>query len=692
MGQKIKRKKGKEMNNLNNLDFNYISAKNFLCYGPEGIEIDLKKYGNIVLIRGENLDIIDNDEEEKIASNGIGKSSIPEMIVYCLYGKTIRYPKKIKADDVINNQTKTKLRLEVRWNKYRVVRTRSPDSLKMWQSDDGDWSQLGNKQWEEDHEISKGGGIPAVQELIHEKIGINYNTFVNLLVFADQPHCYFLEADGPTKREIIENLMSLHDYKEYCENAKNEKKEIKNTIEKVSLIYEQLLNQYKSLQDRIVSTNAEESKWKKQKQNELELLSNQLISKEKELTTGDHGKELAIYYDAQKEIEELNKLIPEKEERLNKIKDMNVKAKELCEDIKTNKHKITLEIQQVEANIQSLKKIITDNEKLLVIKDKKGQKCGFCYGIISEENFSEVIINAQNLIEESNLSIKKHTEDTNDKRKTHKELQDKIDKYNDNIIKIETNVKSDVKYLDSSRSRINNLSKIEKPETGTYEKVLEEKITELKKQIAAKTTEMSGLSPYVGLLQSTIEELNIKDQECKCKKNELNEIENAIPYIEFWINGYSPKGIPKSAICNILPALNSRISHWMQFLIDGKISLKFDGELNETIERSPPDGDPYVYYILSGGERRRLNLAVSQAFAYIMMLSSGISPSVVFLDEVTTNIDPIGVSGVYNMIIELAKEKQVFITTHDQELLTMLGENEVLFLRKKDGFTKIISQ
>ena len=72
-----------------------------------------------------------------------------------------------------------------------------------------------------------------------------------------------------------------------------------------------------------------------------------------------------------------------------------------------------------------------------------------------------------------------------------------------------------------------------------------------------------------------------------------------------------------------------------------------------------------------------------------MMLSSGVSPSLVFLDEVTTNIDPIGVIGVYNMILELSKEKQVFVTTHDQELLNLLSGNQVLFLRKKGGFTTI---
>ena len=92
---------------------------------------------------------------------------------------------------------------------------------------------------------------------------------------------------------------------------------------------------------------------------------------------------------------------------------------------------------------------------------------------------------------------------------------------------------------------------------------------------------------------------------------------------------------------------------------------------------------------MSGGERRRLNLAVSQAFAHIMTLSSGICPSIVFLDEVTTNIDPIGVVGVYSMISELAKDRKIFITTHDQNLLDLLQGCDLINLEKNEGFTTL---
>ena len=150
-------------------------------------------------------------------------------------------------------------------------------------------------------------------------------------------------------------------------------------------------------------------------------------------------------------------------------------------------------------------------------------------------------------------------------------------------------------------------------------------------------------------------------------------------------------GIRKFVIDAIIPALNSRIAYWLQFLLDNKLKLVFDNQLEETIERNPPDGNPFVYHLLSNSQRRKLNLAVSQAFAYVMMLNSGTSPSIIFLDEVSTNIDPVGIEGVYSMIYEIAKEKQVFITTHERDLQEKLAGCDTIKLQMKDHFSKIVN-
>ena len=180
---------------MKKINFKKIYAENFLCFGSEGIEIDFENYNNIVLIKGKNLDILDEDKNSsKISSNGVGKSSIPSVLVYGLFGKTVRKPNKISHKDVINNDSGKKLKVEVYWDDYKLQRTRKPDSLKLWKSSDGTWTET--------TEITL-GGMPATQKLVEDIIGMSYETFTNIVVFTDDNTNSFLECDAQNKREIV---------------------------------------------------------------------------------------------------------------------------------------------------------------------------------------------------------------------------------------------------------------------------------------------------------------------------------------------------------------------------------------------------------------------------------------------------------------------------------------------------------
>ena len=71
------------------------------------------------------------------------------------------------------------------------------------------------------------------------------------------------------------------------------------------------------------------------------------------------------------------------------------------------------------------------------------------------------------------------------------------------------------------------------------------------------------------------------------------------------------------------------------------------------------------------------------------MLTTNTCPSICFLDEVTTNIDPVGVQGIYNMICELSEHRQIFITTHDTDLLNMLSGCDTLNLKMENAVSKL---
>ena len=244
--------------------------------------------------------------------------------------------------------------------------------------------------------------------------------------------------------------------------------------------------------------------------------------------------------------------------------------------------------------------------------------------------------------------------------------------------------------MTSLRNELVKASQVREPKADNEEALLQQKIESTNEQIQTKTNELNGESPFKEILQNDKDELEKASGLVKSKEDEVKALESEMPYYDYWVTGFGDSGIRKWVVDGIIPELNNRINYWLQFLIDNKISLKFDSELNETIERNPSDGEPYVYHAMSTGQRRRLNLAVSQAFAHIMSISSGSVPSIVFLDEVSQNIDPVGVLGIYKMICELSEDRQVFVTTHDPDLMKMLQTADELSLVMENGYTKLI--
>jgi DNA repair exonuclease SbcCD ATPase subunit len=237
------------------------------------------------------------------------------------------------------------------------------------------------------------------------------------------------------------------------------------------------------------------------------------------------------------------------------------------------------------------------------------------------------------------------------------------------------------------RMKISEAMKVKEPKADSSELLLQQEIDMLEQSLLSKQLELDGKTPFDDIIDSEREDLKRNKDICSKKSDCIKDSEENLKHYQFWQAGFGDKGIRKVVVDGIIPQLNNRIAYWLQFLIDNKIALRFDSEFNETIERNPADGDPYIYHAMSAGQRRRLNLAVSQAFADIMMLSCGTVPSLVFLDEVTTNIDPIGVQGIYNMIQELMEDKQVFVTTHDKDLIKMLETATTMNLVHEGGFT-----
>jgi DNA repair exonuclease SbcCD ATPase subunit len=665
-----------------NLNFKYIAAYNFLCFGPEGIELNLETMGNIVLINGKNWHDVD-PVTGKPGSNGSGKSSIFDIISYALFGKITRDKTVVSA--LIHKEIKKKLKVEIIWDKYRVVRCRKPDHLQLWESEEG--------IWDDSTEITCGAGAPETQKKIEAILGMNHKSFVSVAVFDDRNDHAVLEMDGPTKRVFIENLLSLEKYREYNKVAKAVRLEADKSIKAMSAEYERLLLELDIAKRRVHQVSGQQRSWRENQQERIDALLARIQQEQHRLESSDTGSALVFYNQAQENIANLNRTILADRENQERISRMTEEIKTKKDSIRLEVNTLTMEANYLNQQINELK--ISNSNLEHKIQDlgnlEAGVACSKCFGTIDPKNAAHVIeqtrqdiFKQEQDIAQYSLDLKKKQEQITQKSAKLKEVDGMIQMAGSKNLEISTRISK-------NQMEVSGLEKIDKPSIDKDLALINQRIADLKQEAENRKKELDGPSPFDAILLSASEEVNQKNDLAEAKRQEITKAEKMIPYFKFWVNAFGDDGIRKFVIDGIIPALNSQIEYWLDILIYGNLKLRFDNMLEPTIERVPFDDDPFIYSMMSGGERRRMNLAVIHSAAHIQMLNCGACPSVLFLDEVVTNIDTNGKVAAFDMIQELATNRQVFVTTHDPELLDLLQGCQTINLERRDGITRMIA-
>lgn len=665
--------------------FHFVKAENILCFGPQGIELHFADHGNLIQIRGINLDLPGTTDDP--ASNASGKSSLSELIPLGLYGRTVKNPTKSKGAQILNILAKSGS-IELQWDDCRIVRTYTRSSsggvtmkLRMWKSAD--------RIWDNETEVSKGKSTDDTQIEIGQAIGLSHHAFCYVTVFDDSNDHAFLKSKLEHKREIVENLMDLDQYKNYFNNAKSLLKECKDKVSILTREYDRLKDDVEACGRRVVTVCDQESRWKTERKKELVELTHKLQTKQMTLSSTNLGDQIANWHKAQERAETLEGEISVLEGKKDKIKAAITNGRQTLDKAREDKNELYeswseqgIQIKEVQASLEKAMKLVNDLESL-----KEGSRCPVCRGVINRNNYEDVIVHSHDTMNKCREVIQKKNSDTQKLRETFESKAASIKNMEAKIMEADAKVatiEGKVRTLQKERLELLNLKK---PDGAMAEKVLEVEIVELRKQLKKKEEEANGDGPYKEIIEQAEGEKTKKTKETEDKGKELEEAEAEIPYFEYWVEAFGDNGIRKYVIDGIVPALNERIAHWLNVLVEGKICVTLNNEMDETITRN---GNPADYFRACNSEERRINLALSQAFSYVTMLNSGCSPSVVFLDEITGGIDRAGVPGVYKMILELAKERQVFVTTHNEVLMSLLQGCELLTVKKENDISVLL--
>lgn len=241
------------------IKFKSIKITNFMSYGAVPTVIQLDQPGTTLLL-GEDLDKTASGS----GSNGVGKTSILNALVYALYDRPLS--EDISKDNLVNHVNKKQMEVAIEFDKnnvnYVIVRCR-----KMKVGAAGNYTTV----YENGNDVTLDSSNNT-NAFIEKILGVPYELFVRIVAFsASQTPFLNLPVRSPyaaNQTDIIEELFELKTLSEKAEALKLEIKDtessLKTHVERIEYVkaeHERHTKQLESAKRRVVtweqSTNTE---------------------------------------------------------------------------------------------------------------------------------------------------------------------------------------------------------------------------------------------------------------------------------------------------------------------------------------------------------------------------------------------------------------------------------------------------
>lgn len=625
------------------MEWTEVIAENFLSF--ERLVLKLSNRG-IVLIEGTNL------TSNKFKSNGSGKSSALEPLVYAIYDTT---SKGIKSDEVINNKvgknTAVILKGKQGKDEYRIERYRKHKKHK-------------NKVllFLNDKEITA-KSTADTNKMIQAIVGIDYTTFVNSIMFSQGSGAgRFAIATDKEKKEILENLVNLQVYADAQDIAKN------RVRDKVAEI---------AAKDR----EEERLQWELSQVDNLEQQDRQRYestkaSIEREEQDFEKVKEAMNNY-----INTTGQTIPDLISRAEKLKEQ----REAIQSNVTNPH-----AQAVNEALNALNEVRNQQrqleyEKSQQIEDYKklmtNTNCPVCGSELDTSHRDQEIARIKEKLNQILLKLQPLTGQLSHWQSVHDEAHARylsIKEEQDNIVNNYRQISHQIDLLEREQQTYSNYLNNYKSKLNTITVTL------------SKLREVPEPAPRDEERKAIHEKIKAVREAKLSLHKEKNQLEDTVKV-------FSNSGVKSHVLDLITPFLNERANKYLGMLSGSDMELSFstqtpkkDGEMTEKFDvklTNAAGGDSYKSN--SEGEKKRADLAIALALQDLVMSGAKGASNVVVYDEVFDALDSVGAENVVTLLRERQKEiGTIFVVTHN-ETLKPLFEQVITVVKDKTGVSKL---
>ena len=622
------------------LRFKKVTLENFLSF--EKAEINFTSHG-YTLVQGKN-----NCVTDCAYSNGSGKSTIFESIIWCLCGETIRGSKDT-CNKLTSNGAKVDLLFDVDSNEYQVIRYK-------------EYKPVGtNLKIFINGEDKSGKGIRDTEKLLAEYLPDLTASLIGSVIILGQGLPMRFSNNTPSGRKDVLEKLSKSDFM------------LQDLKDRVSKRKDFLSKKIRGIEDTILSLSTKESILVEninsltEEKNKLESdssdvddLSNKILFLERHLESLKTSKQEAdvLLLDTENALDSHTKEYEEAKQSFLSLQTASLKQfedeisfeKDICSTISAKIGLIREEIR----SIQSIKDICpTCGQKMPgVIKPSTTSQ---------EESLQKLLDEFEkHKLAKASLLTKKEArkmelEDSFLSRKEY--YEEKISYYKNQ--------------LNSIRASINQLSKqitdtsVELTSLRYQKNTLQEHLASCKEAIKAKELELEQL-------QSDLLYNNNEKEIWQLHLDYINKMNTALSR-EF--RGY--------LLTSVIEFINNKSKEYCMAVFDtDKIDFCLDGN-NILISYDGKD-----YSNLSGGERQKVDLIVQFAIRDMLCKYLNFSSNILAIDELFDNLDSIGCERALNLVSKLTDVESIFVVTHHSDI--PIPSDSILLVEKgEDGIRRI---
>lgn len=575
-------------------------------------ELDLDNQG-FVRIDGINNSLIDG-----ATSNGAGKTSCFEAIMWCLQGETIRKSKQVTNING-NDGAYVELDFTADGTDYKLIRTKDHSKYKT------------NLKIFINGEDKSGKGIRDSEQYLKQYLPeLSAQMISSVIILGQGLPMRFTNNTPAGRKEVLESL-SQSDF--MIEDLKTK-----------------LLKRKSTLQDNLNNLNLEQARCQTEK-NLIQNIITQTEHQLKNLVVPDVKKLAELQID----IDNLNRVLSENEKQksiyeqtlytlINKSREYQdaklaeIKAIPNDNELNAKEYSLCNEIK-IYSNIIAEKEKITDvcptcGQKIegVVIPDTSQEK-------IKWEALCAELANVKNEHIKFNSTVDRLRKDIDEKyAKFNKENDENISKIKDLIKLYQKEIAEISLNLSELRAREQSISYA----IDTYES----NKVEFENRITEKTNR---------LIELTNNELY--------NQNEIDLIKQKID-IDNKIDTTLKRDFRGYLLTNVIDFINSRVNyHCKYFIENGDIKFTQSGNAINVIFN---DKD---YECLSGGEKQKIDIIIQLALRDMMCTFMNFSSNILVFDEITDFMDNRGSDKLISTISNLIQDvSSIFFVTHHTEL------------------------